>query len=52
MEDRHLLYRVEEGVGHITINREPQRNAITPKLSLCSMNILMRRKRTKRSGLS
>ena len=29
MEDRHLLYRVEEGVGHITINREPQRNAIT-----------------------
>jgi enoyl-CoA hydratase/carnithine racemase len=31
MEDRHLLYRVEEGVGHITINREPQRNAITPE---------------------
>jgi enoyl-CoA hydratase/carnithine racemase len=24
-----LLYRVEEGVGYITINREPQRNAIT-----------------------
>lgn len=31
MEDRHLLYRVEEGVGHITINREVQRNAITPE---------------------
>ena len=31
MEDRHLLYRVEEGVGHITINREQQRNAITPE---------------------
>ena len=31
MDDRHLLYRVEEGVGHITINREPQRNAITPE---------------------
>jgi enoyl-CoA hydratase/carnithine racemase len=31
MDDRHLLYRVEEGVGYITINREPQRNAITPE---------------------
>jgi enoyl-CoA hydratase/carnithine racemase len=31
MEDRHLLYRVEEGVAHFTINREPQRNAITPE---------------------
>jgi len=31
MEDRHLLYRVEEGVGYITINREAQRNAITPE---------------------
>lgn len=31
MEDCHLLYRVEEGVGCITINREPQRNAITPE---------------------
>jgi enoyl-CoA hydratase/carnithine racemase len=31
MEDRHLLYRVEEGAGHITINREAQRNAITPE---------------------
>ncbi|MBN1690174.1 MAG: enoyl-CoA hydratase/isomerase family protein [Dehalococcoidia bacterium] len=31
MEDKHLLYRVEEGVGYITINREQQRNAITPE---------------------
>jgi enoyl-CoA hydratase/carnithine racemase len=31
MEKRHLLYRVEEGVGYVTINREPQRNAITPE---------------------
>ena len=31
MEDRHLLYRIEEGVGYITINREQQRNAITPE---------------------
>ncbi|MFA5078779.1 MAG: enoyl-CoA hydratase-related protein [Dehalococcoidia bacterium] len=31
MEDRHLIYRVEEGVGYITINREQQRNAITPE---------------------
>jgi enoyl-CoA hydratase/carnithine racemase len=31
MEDRHLLYRVEDGVGYITINREQQRNAITPE---------------------
>lgn len=31
MEDRHLLYRVEDGVGHITINREAQRNAVTPE---------------------
>jgi enoyl-CoA hydratase/carnithine racemase len=31
MEDRHLLYRVEEGVGYITINRDAQRNAITPE---------------------
>lgn len=31
MEDRHLLYRIEEGVGYITINREPQRNAVTPE---------------------
>jgi len=29
MEERHLLYRVEEGVGYVTINREPQRNALT-----------------------
>jgi enoyl-CoA hydratase/carnithine racemase len=31
MEDRHLLYRVEDGVAYITINREQQRNAITPE---------------------
>jgi enoyl-CoA hydratase/carnithine racemase len=31
MEDRHLLYRVEDAVGYITINREAQRNAITPE---------------------
>ena len=31
MEDKHLLYRVEESVGYITINREAQRNAITPE---------------------
>jgi enoyl-CoA hydratase/carnithine racemase len=31
MEDRHLLYRVESGVAHITINREQQRNALTPE---------------------
>lgn len=31
MEERHLLYRIEDGVGYITINREAQRNAITPE---------------------
>jgi enoyl-CoA hydratase/carnithine racemase len=31
MEDRHLLYRAEDGVAYITINREQQRNAITPE---------------------
>jgi len=31
MEDKHLLYRVEDSVGYITINREQQRNAITPE---------------------
>ncbi len=31
MPDEHLLYRVENNVAHITINREPQRNAITPE---------------------
>jgi enoyl-CoA hydratase/carnithine racemase len=30
MSDDHLLYRVEENVAYITINREKQRNAITP----------------------
>jgi len=29
MEVKHLLYKVENGVGYITINREKQRNAIT-----------------------
>lgn len=29
MEEKHLLYKVENGVGYITINREKQRNAIT-----------------------
>ncbi|HDP81389.1 MAG TPA: enoyl-CoA hydratase [Spirochaetes bacterium] len=29
MEEQHLLYRVHEKVGYITINREQQRNAIT-----------------------
>lgn len=29
MEEKHLLYRVENGIGYITINREKQRNAIT-----------------------
>ena len=31
MDERHLLYRVEGGVGYVTINREPQRNALTPE---------------------
>ncbi|MEA3470504.1 MAG: enoyl-CoA hydratase/isomerase family protein, partial [Thermodesulfobacteriota bacterium] len=31
MEEEHLIYRVEDGVGYITINREQQRNAITPE---------------------
>jgi enoyl-CoA hydratase/carnithine racemase len=31
MEDLHLLYRVERSTGIITINREAQRNAITPE---------------------
>ena len=31
MHDQHLLYRVEDGIGNITINREQQRNAITPE---------------------
>jgi enoyl-CoA hydratase/carnithine racemase len=31
MNDQHLLYRVEDAVGIITINREQQRNAITPE---------------------
>jgi len=31
MNDQHLLYRVSDGIGIITINREQQRNAITPE---------------------
>jgi enoyl-CoA hydratase/carnithine racemase len=31
MSERHLLYRVEENVAWFTINREPQRNAISPE---------------------
>ncbi len=31
MDSAHLLYRAEKGVGFITINREQQRNAITPE---------------------
>jgi enoyl-CoA hydratase/carnithine racemase len=31
MDDAHLLYKAENGVAYITINREQQRNAITPE---------------------
>lgn len=31
MDEAHLLYKAEKGVGYITINREQQRNAITPE---------------------
>jgi enoyl-CoA hydratase/carnithine racemase len=31
MPDEHLLYRAENKVAYITINREQQRNAITPE---------------------
>jgi enoyl-CoA hydratase/carnithine racemase len=31
MEESHLLYNVENGIAYITINREQQRNAITPE---------------------
>jgi enoyl-CoA hydratase/carnithine racemase len=31
MSEEHLLYHVENNVAHITINREKQRNAITPE---------------------
>ena len=31
MPDDHLLYHVENNAAHITINREQQRNAITPE---------------------
>jgi len=31
MEESHLLYKAENGIAYITINREQQRNAITPE---------------------
>lgn len=31
MEEEHLIYRAEDRIGYITINREQQRNAITPE---------------------
>lgn len=31
MEEQHMLYRVADGVAYLTINREAQRNAITPE---------------------
>jgi enoyl-CoA hydratase/carnithine racemase len=31
MAEEHLLFRVEHSAAHITINRKPQRNAITPE---------------------
>jgi enoyl-CoA hydratase/carnithine racemase len=31
MSDLHLLYEVDQNIACITINREPQRNAITPE---------------------
>ena len=31
MDEAHLLYRVGNGIGTVTINREAQRNAITPE---------------------
>ena len=31
MDEAHLLYKVEDSIGRITINREAQRNAITPE---------------------
>ncbi|MBN2282946.1 MAG: enoyl-CoA hydratase/isomerase family protein [Deltaproteobacteria bacterium] len=31
MDERHVLYDVRDGVAYITINREQQRNAITPE---------------------
>ena len=32
MSEEHLLYRVEQNVGYFTINREPQRNAISAEV--------------------
>jgi len=31
MAEEHLLYHVDRGAGRITVNREPQRNALTPE---------------------
>jgi enoyl-CoA hydratase/carnithine racemase len=33
MTEEHLLYRVEQGVAYFTINREPQRNAISAEVT-------------------
>ena len=32
MLEDHLLYRVEESIAYFTINREKQRNAISPEV--------------------
>ena len=32
MSEAHLLYKVEQNVGYFTINREPQRNAISAEV--------------------
>lgn len=32
MPEDHLLYRVEESIAYFTINREKQRNAISPEV--------------------
>ena len=45
MDDQHLLYQVENGIGTITINREQQRNAITPEAIIFSTPISIRPKR-------
>lgn len=40
MSEEHLLYRVEEGVAHFMINREKQRNAITPEAVVLFLDYL------------
>jgi len=42
MAEEDLLYRVEENVAYFTINREQQRNAITPQAILLFLNYLDR----------